>query len=164
MAFLRIKYTKILAIEFSVFHIMGLTNDLKLLNLCKAFRGDKHILLWFESYVSNRLRFVHVNGESSTHTKVVLLESMHFDCYTADTQLYLSMKPDDTHQLVKLRECLKDLMAWMTSNFLLLNSDKTEVIVLDPTNLRNLVSNHILTLDGITLASSNTVRNLGSHF
>ncbi|KAL4008799.1 hypothetical protein ACER0C_002651 [Sarotherodon galilaeus] len=44
-----------------------------------------------------------------------------------DTQLYLSMKPD-----------------------------KTEVIVLDPENLRNMVSNQILTLDGITLASSNT--------
>lgn len=52
----------------------------------------------------------------------------------------------------------------MAANFLLLNSDQTEVIVLGPENLRNMVSNQILTLDGITLASSNTVRNLGVIF
>jgi len=52
----------------------------------------------------------------------------------------------------------------MAANFLLLNSDKTEVIVLGPENLRNMVSKQILTLDGITLGSSNTVRNLGVIF
>ncbi|KAL3969404.1 nuclease HARBI1 [Sarotherodon galilaeus] len=41
---------------------------------------------------------------------------------------------------------------------------KTEVIVLGPENLRNMVSKQILTLDGITLASSNAVRNLGVIF
>lgn len=33
-----------------------------------------------------------------------------------------------------------------------------------PTNLRNMVSKEIIPLDGITLASSNTVRNLGVTF
>ncbi|XP_034041739.1 uncharacterized protein LOC117524118, partial [Thalassophryne amazonica] len=89
---------------------------------------------------------------------------LNFHCYADDTQLYLSMKPEDTHQLAKLQDCLTDIKTWMTSNFLLLNSDKTEVIVLGPKNLRNMVSNQILTLDGITLTSSNTVRNLGVIF
>lgn len=52
----------------------------------------------------------------------------------------------------------------MTSNFLFLNSQKTEVIVFGPKIPRNMVSNQILTLDGITLASSNIVRNLGTIF
>uniref|UniRef100_A0A3P9B681 B30.2/SPRY domain-containing protein n=1 Tax=Maylandia zebra TaxID=106582 RepID=A0A3P9B681_9CICH len=52
----------------------------------------------------------------------------------------------------------------MAANFLLLNSDQTEVIVLGPENLRNMVSNQMRTLDGITLASSNAVRNLGVIF
>ena len=52
----------------------------------------------------------------------------------------------------------------MTCNFLLLNSEKTEVIVLGPKHLRNSLSNDITTLDGITLASSTTVRNLGVIF
>uniref|UniRef100_A0A669EKP4 Reverse transcriptase domain-containing protein n=1 Tax=Oreochromis niloticus TaxID=8128 RepID=A0A669EKP4_ORENI len=183
----------------------GLISVLVLLDLSAAFDTvDHNILLerlehavgitgtalqWFVSYLSNRLQFVHVNGESSSDTKVnygvpqgsvlgpilftlymlplgsiIRRHSINFHCYADDTQLYLSMKPGNTHQLVKLQECLKDIKTWMAANFLLLNSDKTEVIVLGPENLRNMVSKQILTLDGITLASSNTVRNLGVIF
>uniref|UniRef100_UPI000D3040EA uncharacterized protein LOC112434934 n=1 Tax=Maylandia zebra TaxID=106582 RepID=UPI000D3040EA len=95
---------------------------------------------------------------------IIRRHSIRFHCYADDTQLYLSMKPVNAHQLVKLQECLKNIKTWMAANFLLLNSDKTEVIVLGPKNLRNMVSNQILTLDGITLASSNAVRNLGVIF
>ena len=95
---------------------------------------------------------------------IIRRHSINFHCYADDTQLYLSMKPGNTHQLVKLQECLKDIKTWMAANFLLLNSDQTEVIVLGPENLRNMVSKQILTLDGITLASSNAVRNLGVIF
>uniref|UniRef100_A0A3P8PIB2 Pyrin domain-containing protein n=1 Tax=Astatotilapia calliptera TaxID=8154 RepID=A0A3P8PIB2_ASTCA len=95
---------------------------------------------------------------------IIRKHSIHLHCYADDTQLYLSMKSDNTHQLVKLQECLKDIKTWMAANFLLLNSDQTEVIVLGPENLRNMVSKQILTLDGITLASSNAVRNLGVIF
>merc|ERR1711980_61787 len=52
----------------------------------------------------------------------------------------------------------------MTCNFLLLNSDKTEVIVLGPKHLRDALSNDISNLDGVNLASSTTVRNLGVIF
>uniref|UniRef100_A0A3B4FF57 Reverse transcriptase domain-containing protein n=1 Tax=Pundamilia nyererei TaxID=303518 RepID=A0A3B4FF57_9CICH len=79
---------------------------------------------------------------------IIRRHSIHFHCFADDTQLYLSMKPDNTHQLVKLQQCLKDIKTWMTSDFLLLNSDQTEVIVLGPENLRNMVSKQILTLDG----------------
>ncbi len=46
----------------------------------------------------------------------------------------------------------------MTYNLLLLNSDKTEVIVLGPKHLRSTLSNDIVTLDDITLAFSTTVK------
>lgn len=39
------------------------------------------------------------------------------------------MKPDNKHQLVKL-QLVKDIKTCMAANFLLLNLDKTEVIVL----------------------------------
>ena len=52
----------------------------------------------------------------------------------------------------------------MTRNFLLLNSDKTEVIILGPKHLRDTLSNDIAALDDIALASNETVRNLGVIF
>lgn len=52
----------------------------------------------------------------------------------------------------------------MTCNVLLLHSDRTEIISFVPKILRNMVSNLILTLDGITLASNSAVRNLGGIF
>ena len=52
----------------------------------------------------------------------------------------------------------------MTLHFFMLNTDKTEVIVLGPKNLQNKLSKDILTMDGIHLASSETVRNLGVIF
>ncbi|KAI3369709.1 hypothetical protein L3Q82_024561, partial [Scortum barcoo] len=62
-------------------------------------------------------------------------------------------EPHKTDQLLKLQACLKDIKAWMTRNFLLLNSDKTEVILLGPKHLRNTLSPMIALLDGINWAS-----------
>ncbi|XP_071350987.1 uncharacterized protein [Trachinotus anak] len=95
---------------------------------------------------------------------IIRRHQMNFHCYADDTQLYLSMKPGETNQVAKLQVCLKDIKIWMTSNFLLLNSDKTEVIVIGPKHLRDTLCDNILTLDDITLASSATVRNLGVIF
>ncbi|XP_065809412.1 uncharacterized protein, partial [Labrus bergylta] len=80
------------------------------------------------------------------------------------TQLYVSMKPDGTSQLCQLEMCLKDVRTWMTRILLLLNSDKTEVIVLGLKNLRETFSSDLTVLNDISLASSTTVRNLGVLF
>ncbi|MDW1542860.1 reverse transcriptase family protein [Vibrio sp. YT-17] len=146
-------------------------------------------LSWFKSYLSDRFQFVHVHNESSLRTKVcfgvpqgsvlgpilftlymlplgniIRNHSVNFHCYANDTQLYLSMKPEESNQFTKLHNCLKDIKTWMSTNFLMLNSDKTEVIVLGPKQLRDSLSDDIVSLDGIALASSTTVRNLGVTF
>uniref|UniRef100_A0A8P4G3Q0 Reverse transcriptase domain-containing protein n=1 Tax=Dicentrarchus labrax TaxID=13489 RepID=A0A8P4G3Q0_DICLA len=146
-------------------------------------------LTWFKSYLSDRSQFVHVNDESSINTKVshgvpqgsvlgpilftlymlplgniIRNHSINFHCYADDTQLYLSIKPNEINQLSKLQTCLKDIKSWMTCNFLMLNSEKNEILVLGPKNLRDSLSKDIVTLDGINLASSTTVRNLGVIF
>jgi len=90
--------------------------------------------------------------------------SINFRCYADDTQLYLSMKPDETNSLVRLQACLKDIKTWMTQNCLLLNSDKTEVVIFRSEHFREKLSCYIVSLDGISLASSTTVRNLGVIF
>lgn len=53
---------------------------------------------------------------------------MHFHWYIDDTQLYL-LKPDNTLQLVKLKENLMHIKFQMTSNFLLLNSEKKKEFI-----------------------------------
>ena len=52
----------------------------------------------------------------------------------------------------------------MSQNCQLLNSDKTEVIIFGPERFREKLSSYIVTLDGFSLASSSTVRNLGVIF
>lgn len=49
---------------------------------------------------------------------------------------------------------LKKKKAWI--------SIKIEVIIIGPRNFTNIVPNQVLILDGITLASSNTVMNIGA--
>ena len=47
----------------------------------------------------------------------------------------ISSRPGETHQFEKLMECIVDIKNWMMSNFLLLNSEKTEVLIIGPKNL-----------------------------
>lgn len=42
-------------------------------------------------------------------------------------------------------------MAWVSCNFQLLNSDKTQVILFEPKNLRDMIYNQIATLDVFTM-------------
>ncbi|XP_029998146.1 uncharacterized protein LOC115424892, partial [Sphaeramia orbicularis] len=53
---------------------------------------------------------------------------------------------------------------WMSANYLLLNPEKTEVIIIGPKNARDSLTDQIVTLDNVGVASSTTVRNLGVQF
>ncbi|TWW58995.1 putative RNA-directed DNA polymerase from transposon X-element [Takifugu flavidus] len=133
---------------------------------------------WFRSYLSDRYQFAHVHGVPSSYSRVshgvpqgsvlgpilftlymlplgniIRQHGIHFHCYADDTQLYLSIKPEKTEQLVTLQTCLKDIKSWMSSNFLLLNPGKTEVMVFGPEPLWDRLD-HMITLDGISLTSS----------
>lgn len=74
------------------------------------------------------------------------------------------MKPQETErEFVKLQACLKEIRCRITSNFLLLNSVKTKVIVFGPKILRDRLD-HIITQDGVSLASDLSVGNPGVTF
>ena len=95
---------------------------------------------------------------------IIRKHGISFHCYADDTQLYISSHPDETYQFTKLTECIADKKNWMTSNFLLLNSEKTEILIIgQKTSSRNNLE-YCLTLDGCSVKSSSLVRNLGVLF
>ncbi len=124
-------------------------------------------IAWFKSYLSDCHQFVAVNEEISRSQVQYgaplgsvlgpLLFTLYmlplgnfirkhwviFHCYADDTQLYISPRPGETHQIEKLMECIVDIKKWM-SNFLLLNSEKTEVLIIGPkTPTSNNLSNTV---------------------
>ncbi len=137
----------------------------------------------FKYYLSDCYHFVYLIGESSKLSAVkyrvpqgsvlgpllfliymlplgniIRKYGISFHCY-AD-ELYISTRPDETSKLSKLTECVKNIKDWMTNNFLLFNSDKTEMLLIGPKNtLQNLLY-YNLQLDGCTVTTS-TVKNLG---
>ncbi len=94
---------------------------------------------------------------------IIRKHGVSFHCYADDTQLY-SSRPGETQQIEKLMECIVDIKNWMTNSFLLLNSEKTEVLIIGPENHTSNNLEYCLTLDGCSLDSSSSVRNLGVLF
>ncbi len=107
--------------------------------------------VWSSSRLSTRAVTFH--ALYVTLGNIIRKHGVSFHCYADDTQLYISSRPGETHQIEKLMECIVDIKNWMTSNFLLLNSEKTEVLISDlkPPTSNNL--EHCLTLDGCSVNS-----------
>ena len=93
---------------------------------------------------------------------IISKHGINFHCYADDTQLYTSTNPDDKLQLNKIGACVN---GWMLSNFLLLNSDKTEVLLLGPKAARFtiylILSDLTFKRNSFSVASNTFVKNLG---
>ena len=112
------------------------------------------VLQWFESYLHQREQSVLINTSKSnpltmewgipqgsiggpilfvSYTAPVedIIHTHGLSCviYADDTQLYISMKSSQRSVTIeRIEQCISDIKAWMTRNFLVLNDSKTEVL------------------------------------
>ncbi len=149
-------------------------------------------LAWFKSYLPDHNQFVIVNEEVSYRSQmqygvpqgsvlgpllfmlymlplgnIIRKHWVSFQCYADDTQLYIYSRPGETHQIEKLMECIVNIQNWMMNTFLLLNSEKTEVLIIRPKNHTSNNLERCLTFDVCSLdspSSSSSFRNLGVLF
>ena len=149
------------------------------------------VLEWFKSYLSNRGQHISIHGTLSRCFSLdcgvprgsclgpllfVIYTSRLFDviekhlpevhCFADDTQLYPSFKPDseiDQDDAVRAMErCIEDICCWMISDRLLLNDDKTEVLLIGTRHQLNKIDlNCNLRVGNNNISPVTSARNLG---
>ncbi len=90
---------------------------------------------------------------------VIQKHGFSYHCYVDDTQLYLSLHPDDLMIAARISACLADISCWMKDHHLQLNLAKTELLVVSA----NPSFHHHFTfqLGSSIITPSKTARNLG---
>ncbi|XP_068599205.1 uncharacterized protein [Brachionichthys hirsutus] len=143
-------------------------------------------LSWLQSYLTNRQQFIHINHCSSSTAPllqgvpqgsvlgpllfilyilplgdIIRRHSLHFHCYADDIQLYITTNSIDSKVHSTVTNCLNDIKSWMKYNFLKVNSDKTDIILIGSKNITKSTQQFGLDFDNTTLTPSPLIRNLG---
>ena len=164
-------------------------HELLLSRLQSSSGINETALQWFKSYLSDRSQTVLVGSSFSDQSSLEcgvpqgsVLGPILFSLYTSDlgrliesfnigrqffaddSQLINSFKPDpDTVKSVieNLEHCCNKIKKWMTINKLKLNDDKTEAILLGPTERRNSTDLHTIKVGESEIEIVDKVRDLG---
>ncbi len=137
-------------------------------------------LEWFESYLKNRSFSVCLGDLCPTSAKLhsgvpqgsilgPILFSLYmgplssifrkynikYHLYADDTQLYIPIDPNGSQSFA---QCLGEIRAWLASNFLHLNTNKTECVVFGPSSASKEI---ISRLASMKISVSDHVKNLG---
>ncbi|KAF7656762.1 hypothetical protein LDENG_00036470, partial [Lucifuga dentata] len=158
-----------------------------LLNRLRDFIGLSGVVFnWFASYLSERKFCISVDEHLSKLREipcgvpqgsilgpllfnlymlplgsVIRRHGISFHSYADDTQLYVALSPDDNEPIDSLFNCILDNNSWMSHNFLQLNQDKTEVLIIGSRTQREKLATKLNTLG---LKPSQHARNLGVIF
>ncbi|KAF7647687.1 hypothetical protein LDENG_00168350 [Lucifuga dentata] len=107
------------------------------------------------------IRPLHFSLYISALGQIICNYSINFHCYADDTQLHVPLRVENYCHLSKLKACLVAVKNWMLTNFLLLNSDKTEMLVIGLTKHRHLYDRLNISLDNCSMTQSRTGKILG---
>ncbi len=167
-------------------------HDLLLERLSTWFGFTRTVSKWFLSYISCRKQSVKIGNTLSEPVSLdfgvpqgSVLGPILFTLYTTplskvisshkyirhhlyadDTQIYIELTPINAEVAIPhLQECLREVQAWMASNKLKLNPDKTEFIVFgSPDQRSKLAGLFPIDILGNSISPSDNVRNLGVLF
>ena len=161
-------------------------DHMSLLKKLRAMGTSKEAIEWFRSYLTRRKRSVRIGCETSEPRLVsysvpqgsILGPALFniyvndlpsvpkvgsLECYVDDSQLYLSYPVRDaTLAADQLTEDLRNIAAWRCKNSLLINPDKTKLLVLEtPQMLTKIPNDPRITLLSKEITSSKSAKNLG---
>ncbi len=148
-------------------------NHIRLLNcLENVFGVSETVLTWFRSYLTDRQQFVYMKGPVRMGVPQgsilgpllysiyifplgLLLRSLglNYHFYADDTKIYMHSRPGQNLDVPFLTHCISEIKIWMSENFLCLNNDKTEVLLIGSSNQLRKAGSIILNLDGSVLES-----------
>ena len=89
---------------------------------------------------------------------VIKKHNINYHNYADDSQLYISLTPNDMNPIHSLINCIGDVNMWMSENFLQLNKDKTEILIFGAKAQRQKI---VAYLSSLSLESKSEARNLG---
>ena len=159
--------------------------------LTSWFGINGSVLSWLKSYLSNRSFYVNLTGTKSSIFQLLygvpqgsVLGPLLFILYTTplshiisksasnhhlyadDTQLYMSFSPNYfSSNITHLEGTISSINDWMSANFLSLNPDKTEFLLIGhPKQLSKLDHPTLSLPDNVILSPAKSARNLGVIF
>ena len=166
-------------------------HNILLTRLEKRFGVTGSAIDWIKSYLHNRKHTVVINNTSSSDRLTTcnvpqgsvlgpeffsdygspladLIRSfgIQVHLYADDTKLYLAFKPgsSETTAMENIETCIEHVRRWMTSNFLKLNDDKTEFIIVGSKQQLTKVSSNSVRVGDVDILHAESVKNIGAWF
>ena len=158
--------------------------------LANAIGLSGKALQWFVSYLTDRTQSVIINGVESetwnllfgvpqgsvlgpilfiiyTSPLAKILESLgvmyHF--YADDTQLYITFDINETEEATsKMEHAVSVIRTWMADNFLCLNDDKTEVLLIGSKSSHEKLDIPHIQIGNEKIEPSSSAKNIGFRF
>ena len=146
------------------------------------------VLKWLKSYLSDRVHVVKVRDSlsdlvtdncgvpqgsvigpmlytlySAPIFSIIEAHGLSSMLYADDTQIYVTFRPQDQEEaIMKLNNCLTDIVSWAQMNMLKINAQKTELLHFS-SRFNPSSSPAFVIVDGHNVNETYTARNLGVH-